>query len=344
MMESILSVDSSSILSVLGSNATKGTYGMQMGLSNSIYLNIVYAAIVVLSTLGNVTYLSVIYRWPELRSTNNIFLANLASANLLMALVVIPFHIIVNVMQYSMTTLVLYQILNSFLLFIFGISLIMMMAVNIDRCFAIASPYNYTGMVTRKKLVNLLILTWCSALIIAVVPLIFFLIMLDRIPQQRSHSTEPIESETEKIELFHTTYRLYLMILIALLFLTICTVLICYSIIFIIALIKGKYNTKVKAFPKHAINIRKSIAITLFITIAHLVCLIPLAMVLLVHCEYKSNVLFRVSINQVNLIHLICLITTALNPLAYIITNRSLRKKLKYLHQYYCNASDAILA
>ena len=324
-------------------NITKYSLHPSQNQGNNLTYLAVYAIFLILGVVGNGCYILVIYQSPELRSTNNILLANLSLANLLIALVVIPFHIVVSFIPFSVLALILHQVLNFFLLILFGMSLLMMMAICIDRCLTIVCLNNYVGQMFDRKLSLVLTLLWSFMLATAAVPLIYFIGTLEHLHQRQTTSVLHHNVSTDEIKIFQVVHQVYIMTLALLLFLTISIILICYTIIFYIAIRINTSDSKHKALPKRLMSIFKSVGVTLIVIMMHLGCLIPLAVVMIVYSIQNSSLYYLVSLQYLNLIRLICFGIGVINPIIYVLTNAELRKKLNYLHQHYCNVPDIML-
>ena len=100
----------------------------------------------VLSTLGNSLVLYVYARHRSLRTVKNAYVASLAVADLLVGLVGIPFALATSVGLPTQFEACL--VMDSLLLLLCTASIMSLMAVTVDRLWAIVRPFSYTVTMT----------------------------------------------------------------------------------------------------------------------------------------------------------------------------------------------------
>ncbi|KAG8284468.1 hypothetical protein J6590_102354, partial [Homalodisca vitripennis] len=64
----------------------------------TVFLCVAYTTVFVVGVTGNCLVVTVVYRSPRMRSPTNLFIANLACADLLVNVICLPFTLISNVM------------------------------------------------------------------------------------------------------------------------------------------------------------------------------------------------------------------------------------------------------
>lgn len=72
---------------------------LKYGVALTVVICIAYLAVFVVGVLGNVCVVMVVASFPRMRSTTNLFIANLAIADLLVNVLCLPFTLVSNVLQ-----------------------------------------------------------------------------------------------------------------------------------------------------------------------------------------------------------------------------------------------------
>jgi len=81
--------------------------GLRHGLGLTIFICVAYVAVFVVGVVGNTCVVVVVWRLPRMRSTTNLFVANLAVADLLVNLLCLPFTLVANVLEGESTMLLI---------------------------------------------------------------------------------------------------------------------------------------------------------------------------------------------------------------------------------------------
>ena len=132
------------------------------------------ASMVIIMTValgGNLLILVAIYIDKTLQIITNVFIINLACADLLLAIIGMPFTLASSITYdwiFGNTWCKVNGMANS--LFCIA-SILTLAAVSIDRYFAIIYPLRYTTWITNKVAAGIIVYIWCHALLMACLPL-----------------------------------------------------------------------------------------------------------------------------------------------------------------------------
>lgn len=74
-------------------------FALRHSLPVTVLLCLAYSAVFLVGVTGNCLVVTVVYRSPRMRSPTNLFIANLACADLLVNVICLPFTLISNVME-----------------------------------------------------------------------------------------------------------------------------------------------------------------------------------------------------------------------------------------------------
>ncbi|XP_034237925.1 neuropeptide SIFamide receptor-like, partial [Thrips palmi] len=106
----------------------------------TVVICIAYLAVFIIGVLGNVCVVMVVASFPRMRSTTNLFIANLAIADLLVNVLCLPFTLVSNVLQ----AWVLGAAICKTLPFLQGVSVSAsintLVCISVERCLAICYP------------------------------------------------------------------------------------------------------------------------------------------------------------------------------------------------------------
>lgn len=132
------------------------------------------ASMVIIMTValgGNLLILVAIYIDKTLQTITNVFIINLACADLLLAIIGMPFTLASSITYdwiFGETWCKVNGMANS--LFCIA-SILTLAAVSIDRYFAILYPFRYTTWITNKVAAGMIVYIWFHALLMACLPL-----------------------------------------------------------------------------------------------------------------------------------------------------------------------------
>jgi len=129
--------------------------------------------VMLLAIFGNVTLIAAILRSSRLSTRTNLFILNLACADVGVALLCMPFSIVT---CFSRDWIFGYSLcqLNGFVNILFeGCSLFTLTAISIEKYFSIVKPMS--GVITTRLAWIMVAVTWIAALILASIPLTGFI-------------------------------------------------------------------------------------------------------------------------------------------------------------------------
>ncbi|XP_070181094.1 adenosine receptor A2a-like [Littorina saxatilis] len=124
--------------------------------------------VAVLAVLDNGLVLMAIYRIRALRTVTNCFIASLAAADMLVGAVIPP----AVVLPYRGFPHEFYGcvVLNSAVVLITNISILSLLAVAMERFLAISDPFRYRRVLTKKRALLVVALTWVVAIFVGLIP------------------------------------------------------------------------------------------------------------------------------------------------------------------------------
>ncbi|CAL1535683.1 unnamed protein product, partial [Lymnaea stagnalis] len=121
------------------------------------------------SVFSNSVVLAVIYRTPRLHTVTNVFMGNLALADVMVGISVTPCASLSYVgLPHNFYGCVL---INSILLMVTNVSILMLLAIAIERFIAIKEPFLYDRELTIKRAIFVNIFVWVLGLSLGMVPL-----------------------------------------------------------------------------------------------------------------------------------------------------------------------------
>lgn len=131
-----------------------------------ILIYLAYSAIFLTSVVGNVAVFLVVHLLPRMNTVTNLFIANLALGDMLMAIFCIPFSFVsIFVLQYWPFGAVICRIVNYSQAISVLVSAYTMIAISADRYLAIMWPFK--PRVTKRLARILIVLVWTGALVTA---------------------------------------------------------------------------------------------------------------------------------------------------------------------------------
>ena len=125
-------------------------------------------ACAVASIFGNLLVIIVFCQYKRLRTITNYYVLSLAVADLFVGLVGIPSAIATSVgLPYNFQGCLF---MNSFLMLLCTTSIFSLVAVSVDRFWAIMYPLNYPAIMTRTKAILIITFCWILAAVIGLLP------------------------------------------------------------------------------------------------------------------------------------------------------------------------------
>ncbi|ESO09429.1 hypothetical protein HELRODRAFT_120633, partial [Helobdella robusta] len=139
---------------------------------------IAYSIIFVLALVNNIIVLTVVQKFPPMKSVTNYFIANLASADLFVTFLVLPFTLLSNILTewhfgWFLCKVIPYMQAVSILISINTLS-----AVAIERFCAIMYPVQV--IITRKVAMYIIVVIWILPACIQIPWIFFYRILVDR--------------------------------------------------------------------------------------------------------------------------------------------------------------------
>lgn len=123
--------------------------------------------IICVAILGNLLILTAIYRFSNLRTITNVFVANLAIADLLLASLGMPFTMASSITYHWIFGDVMCKIQGVINSLFCEASILTLMSVSFERFFAIMYPMKYPSRITARTVLVILIYIWVHALVCA---------------------------------------------------------------------------------------------------------------------------------------------------------------------------------
>ncbi|XP_013419252.1 5-hydroxytryptamine receptor 4 [Lingula anatina] len=135
-------------------------------------LGIFLVLVIVLTILGNVVISMAVVFFKSLRTYTNCFVVSLAVADILVAVLVMPFGMYHQVMN-EVWELgdAMCRVASSFDVMFTTSSILHLSCLAADRYFAICCPFYYHGRMTRRKVIILLVMCWTLPIIISFIPI-----------------------------------------------------------------------------------------------------------------------------------------------------------------------------
>lgn len=128
------------------------------------------AAIMVGAIFGNVLVISSVFRFERLRGITNFFIVSLAFADLLVAILVMPFNASMEISGKWVFGRVMCDIFNANDVLFSTASILHLCCISMDRYIAILHPLQYETKMTQPRALVMLGVTWVSSILISFIP------------------------------------------------------------------------------------------------------------------------------------------------------------------------------
>ncbi|XP_038061557.1 adenosine receptor A1-like [Patiria miniata] len=141
-------------------------------MGSDVYVTVGLAAeipIAVAAALGNALVCWAVYYNRRLRNVTNYFIVSLAIADLLVGLLAIPFALLTNAGE-PRNSFHLCLFMNSFVVTLTQSSILSLLAIALDRYFAVVSPLRYKRVATARRALIVIFFTWLLAFVIGMIP------------------------------------------------------------------------------------------------------------------------------------------------------------------------------
>ncbi|PZC79957.1 hypothetical protein B5X24_HaOG215547 [Helicoverpa armigera] len=143
-------------------------------LTQSIFFKLritVLLLIVIMAVLGNMLVIVSVMRHRKLRVITNYFVVSLAFADILVAMVVMPFNFSVQFYNSWLFGPTICDLWNSSDVYFTSTSILHLCCISVDRYYAIVKPLKYPIKMTKKMAFIMLAATWLSPITISYVPI-----------------------------------------------------------------------------------------------------------------------------------------------------------------------------
>ncbi|KAH3789207.1 hypothetical protein DPMN_167382 [Dreissena polymorpha] len=141
-------------------------------LLQTIVVSLLLICIIICTISGNTTVLLAVYCDRRLRSTTNYFIVNLAAADLLLGITVLPLSASLEILHYWPFGPLLCDIWASFDVLWCTASIMTLCVISIDRYIGVTRPLQHSTIITKKRAGFIITLVWLLSIAISVGPLI----------------------------------------------------------------------------------------------------------------------------------------------------------------------------
>ena len=125
-----------------------------------------------MTVFGNILVIMSVMTYRPLRNVANFFIISLAVADLAVAILVMPFHVVNFILDHWVFGKIFCDIWLTFDILCCTASILNLCAIATDRYWAIHDPLNYAQKRTLKRVMVMICLVWTSSAIISVPPLV----------------------------------------------------------------------------------------------------------------------------------------------------------------------------
>lgn len=245
-------------------------------------------------------------RVRSLRTVTNLILGSLAFSDLLSGILGIPFYLACSAVQDKVICGIT-QMLTKF----FSISIVLhLLLVSVDRHVAVIHAIRYGSLITKRRILSLLLLVWLTAIFVALIQLTW--IGLDM------YVNEGMEDETERIIFIYDILCIVLFFLVPLI-----TMIFCYITIFLV-LRKQLRVIEQNNTPSFRKNVRRSSArerraavIFVIMISIYIFCWLPYFLLGLQHLIGNDFFALPTSV-EYTLFYYPKFLNSLLNPLLYV--------------------------
>ena len=144
----------------------------QLPVVETVLVSLLLGVVVILTILGNTTVLLAVYLDRRLRNTTNYFIVNLAAADLLLGITVLPLSASLEVLKYWPFGSLLCEIWASADVLLCTASILTLCVISIDRYIGVTRPLQHSHIITKRRAGYILTGDWLLSLLISVGPLI----------------------------------------------------------------------------------------------------------------------------------------------------------------------------
>ena len=137
-----------------------------------IITGILMGVIIVFAILGNLLVVVSVIRHRKLRVITNYFVVSLAIADILVAMTAMPFNASVELFGRWLFGYAMCNLWSSFDVYASTVSILHLCCISIDRYIAIVKPLDYSRLMSKRKVVLMLVGIWIAPVLISFVPIL----------------------------------------------------------------------------------------------------------------------------------------------------------------------------
>lgn len=253
-------------------------------------------------------------RVRSLRTVTNLILGSLAFSDLLSGILGIPFYLACSAVQDTVICGIT-QMVTKF----FSISIVLhLLLVSVDRHVAVIHTIHYSSLITKRRVLPLLLLVWLTAIFVALIQLTWIGLDMD--------VNEAMEDETARIILIYDILCIVLFFLVPLI-----TMIFCYITIFLV-LRKQLRVIEQNNTPSFRKNVRRSSArerraavIFVIMISIYIFCWLPYFLLGLQHLIGNDFFALPTSV-EYTLFYYPKFLNSLLNPLLYVFCKHDFRQ------------------
>ena len=136
-----------------------------------VFTTLLMALLIITTVAGNIFVIVAVFIYKPLRIVPNFFIVSLALADLLVALIVMPFHVSNNAAGEWLYGHVFCKLWLTFDVLLCTASILNLCVIALDRYWAIHDPITYAQQRTVKRALTMILIAWLASAIISVPPL-----------------------------------------------------------------------------------------------------------------------------------------------------------------------------
>ncbi|CAF3757325.1 unnamed protein product [Rotaria socialis] len=133
---------------------------------------LVLSSVVILCICGNILVILSVFTFRPLRTVQNFFIVSLAFSDMLVAIIVMPFHIVTHMLNRWIFGQIFCQIFVTSDILLCTSSILNLCAIALDRYWAISDPIHYARQRTIRRVLAMIIIVWLLSAAISIPPII----------------------------------------------------------------------------------------------------------------------------------------------------------------------------
>ncbi|XP_076367319.1 putative G-protein coupled receptor No18 [Tachypleus tridentatus] len=153
-------------------NNSKYSYPLTMSIPEATTTAVLLSTIMISTLFGNILVILSIFTYRPLRSVQNMFLVSLASADIAVAILVMPLNVAYSIIGRWLFGLWMCEMWLTFDVLCCTASILNLCAIALDRYWAIHDPINYAQKRTLTRVLFMIFLVWSISALISIPPLI----------------------------------------------------------------------------------------------------------------------------------------------------------------------------